>query len=624
MTIIQGLIASGSSKPAPTIDVMLAPNMTYMNEGQYNAIYINVTNYPNTTLYWKVWNYPGTTNVDWVNNEQPQGTVNVYGDGQFPVQWQAATDQSTDGTKTYGIVLATDPAFSNQIVNFYPLFVNDTSQWTFNGPLTWVWDNTYGTNSTTWDNSTYTGVYNSMNVYTTNSTFLMTMTGTPIRETVTFANSSTGTAYDISSGNYLTTPNMNSNSNWSGSVQGLTIEMWFYATQAGANSGSCLLSEVAPLPTGGSYYANILEINDDGSVSFRVWDYTTNARVTTPNGVTQYGWNHVWAQLDASSGLASIVLNNWNSVSSASGWNWDKAADYGNHIESWNIGHSTSTVHAQDGTTNNRDFVGKIGLVRISNYTLPSNYDQDKIKYTNYPAPVLYLDATDESTIYSNLWHDKSGNGKHAALLNAPEVQLRKGVIFDPNSYQYAATSGVGDLTYWSIDVWFKLTAMPNAGGLTSVITTVYQEGNYPATNQINFSLSNYGRDYNGMGYKGNQFCVSFYNNNDNGEGNGGWHFSGLQTYNIGEWYHVVGTWDGTYIKTYINSSFVDNHYIQNNMTTSANGGGIRIARRWDAPANDSAQFNPVEVGIARVYSTVLSSDQVLANYNEHRIKFGK
>ena len=82
----------------------------------------------------------------------------------------------------------------------------------------------------------------------------------------------------------------------------------------------------------------------------------------------------------------------------------------------------------------------------------------------------------------------------------------------------------------------------------------------------------------------------------------------------------MVGTYDGSTMKQYSNGAF-DNQLVVNE-TSSANGGDIWIARRWDGVV-DAVNLFPGDVAIVRIYNTALSAADVTQNFEATRGRFG-
>ena len=243
------------------------------------------------------------------------------------------------------------------------------------------------------------------------------------------------------------------------------------------------------------------------------------------------------------------------------------------------------------------------------------------VRYDPIPVVVtaglqLYLDAQSYVGMgdvwTSNLGSDATLEGSPLSTYTAASPTYFN---FDPANGQYATVPGLGDLSSWTVEAWFRTTADLSAygsNGLTSVVTTVYKEPAQPETNNINFCLTN----YNGSTAI-NGIQVGFYN----GVPGGGWHLTSPLTPTVGTWYQVVGTYDGTYLKQYNNSVY--SSVITVGQTSQANGGNIRIARRWDGETNDAQWLFPGDISIIRIYNTALTAEQVTQNFAATKGRFG-
>lgn len=163
---------------------------------------------------------------------------------------------------------------------------------------------------------------------------------------------------------------------------------------------------------------------------------------------------------------------------------------------------------------------------------------RDSISFVEYTGLLLHLDAgnTSSYTEGSNTWYDLSGRGNHAALLNSPSYSSTEGsgsIIFDGIN-DYASGSNtisanlIGDLT---VEAWFKIAKIQSDW----VRIVGIGEG---ASRQFGLWFSSGGVSlYQRFGY----------NNAD---------VSGT-TLSINNWYHMVGTSNGTSHKLYLNGTLI-------------------------------------------------------------------
>lgn len=217
---------------------------------------------------------------------------------------------------------------------------------------------------------------------------------------------------------------------------------------------------------------------------------------------------------------------------------------------------------------------------------------------------LLHLDAGNSSSYGGSgtTWTDLTGNARNATLVNSPTYSVTGGGYFSflDTSFQYATIADIGDRSQWTVEAWFRLSASLS-GKVTAVVTNQFN-----LTNKLNFSL---GTNRAPTSYN---LCAGYFN--------GAWRTTTGFTPSTDIWYQVVGTNDGTVINQYVNGT------LDTSLTytgTSQTGGEIRIARRWDEPANVASNFMRGDVAIVRIYSRALSAAEVLQNYNVNRARFG-
>lgn len=215
---------------------------------------------------------------------------------------------------------------------------------------------------------------------------------------------------------------------------------------------------------------------------------------------------------------------------------------------------------------------------------------------------VYHLNSTDLRSYpgYGSTWTDLSLSNQTTTLYNSPTFS--NGVLnFSKTSFEYAETiSNHPDYNRWTVEAWFKLNS-----SLTGQVTAVAC-GEFNLTNKLNFSIGTNKAPFNYDLY------VGFYD--------GAWRntTNGLNP-NLGQWYHVVGTYDGSTIRMYVDGQFLSDFSYSG---TPQSGGQIRVARRWDESAVSSTNFFDGSVPIVRVYSRNLSGAEVIKNYNAEKSLF--
>jgi hypothetical protein len=205
---------------------------------------------------------------------------------------------------------------------------------------------------------------------------------------------------------------------------------------------------------------------------------------------------------------------------------------------------------------------------------------------------VLSLDAANWT---SGAWVDSVG-GKSFTLYNSPSWSSSNGgyFTFTASSSQYAqSNTSLPNLSNWTMEVWHYYTGS-NIGGAPCILTEVYPG----SVGQINYSLG----DNNGG------FSSGFFD--------GGWRVTDGYSLTPNNWYHIVGTYDGTTLNLYVNNVLVDTTNYTGNPVSSQ--GGIRLMTRWDLPDYWGGRLATVDI-----YDKALSNSQVTSKWNLTKSRFG-
>jgi hypothetical protein len=210
------------------------------------------------------------------------------------------------------------------------------------------------------------------------------------------------------------------------------------------------------------------------------------------------------------------------------------------------------------------------------------------------PAPTLMLNL-DAADYTSGDWVD-TVSSRAFVLNNGVTYSASNGgcLVFDPASNQYAeCATSLSSLNTWSAVAWHYY-AGTNDPGSPCIITEVFTGG------PINYMLGN---------------------NSDSspllmaGWFNGGWDMTGY-TLTPGNWYQIVGTYDGAHVRLYVNTVLVRETPSTGNATSSGNG--IRLMRRWDAADNWGGKLGRVQV-----YDGAMRFGDIVSDWNANKARFG-
>jgi hypothetical protein len=245
-------------------------------------------------------------------------------------------------------------------------------------------------------------------------------------------------------------------------------------------------------------------------------------------------------------------------------------------------------------------------FVDIANLLLNSNYNNAYDASTgltangywnSYVVPILSLDAGNPLSYpgTGSTWTDTIG-GRTFTLFNNPSYGSGFGGIlgFNASTAQYAqCNSSLPNLSTWTVGVWHFYTGN-NVGSGMCLVTEVYPG----STSHINYSIG----DNNGG------FSSGFFD--------GGWRTSGNYSLTPGNWYYIVGSYDGSVIKLYINNNLVAGNLYAGSPISSQ--GGIRLMRRWDNP-----DYWDGLLGIVNIYDKALNAGQISTLWNANKSRFG-
>jgi hypothetical protein len=229
--------------------------------------------------------------------------------------------------------------------------------------------------------------------------------------------------------------------------------------------------------------------------------------------------------------------------------------------------------------------------------------NQRVVVSTDFPiTALLHLDAGNVASYPGSgtVWTDLVA-GKEFTLYGGPAYNSANGgyLNFSPSSNQYAeATSFPDSLTTWTIEAWHYYDGTTPSNQSPCIVTEVYAGGG-----GINYTLGN---------------CSDSSPNLQVGHfDGGGWNPTPQgHTLTSGNWYHLVGTFDGSAHRLYINGTLTAIQATTSPATRS--GAGIRLMCRWDYP-----QFWGGRLAVVRIYGSAMNVDGVLSNYNSTKSRYG-
>ena len=207
-------------------------------------------------------------------------------------------------------------------------------------------------------------------------------------------------------------------------------------------------------------------------------------------------------------------------------------------------------------------------------------------------------------------WTDTSGSSHPGTLVNSPTYQgttIPKYFTFDRTNNQYVQGPDLGNLSTWTMEAWFRLSEDLSTTDSTAIITTTYDDGAGTGYQSINYVLGNFNENNQVNG--NSELTVGFYLA-------GQWRTTAGFVPTVGSWYHVVGTYDGTTLKQWVNGVLDTGGVRTITATPIANSGPVRIARRWDSASDNDQQFFPGDIAVAKIYRGALSGNEIAAIFN--------
>jgi hypothetical protein len=214
-------------------------------------------------------------------------------------------------------------------------------------------------------------------------------------------------------------------------------------------------------------------------------------------------------------------------------------------------------------------------------------------------SPVLSLDAGNPASYPGSgtTWTDTVGSIPFT-LVNGPTYNSGNGgyLQFDPNNGQYGySNTNLGTLANWSIEAWHYYDGTNTAAGPN--IFTEYQYGGGP----INLGL--------GSGGGGATDLQAWYYAP-------GFRATPGYTLTPGNWYQIVGTFNGTTLNLYVNNTLVETANSTDPAVSTPIGYGLMT--RWDPGGHWGGRL-----AILNLYNSDIGLGGVTSTWNANRSRFG-
>ena len=220
---------------------------------------------------------------------------------------------------------------------------------------------------------------------------------------------------------------------------------------------------------------------------------------------------------------------------------------------------------------------------------------------------VLHLDSANPQSFDGNstVWRDLSGNGNNGTLVNGVGYSnSNRGVLSFDGTNDYVNCGGNG-ISFnfgnnFTISGWVYPTSIgPNNGG--DIVTLSYSQ--YLPYASYGLEFTNTSKFSIGLGDTTNNWVV----------------YRTTSTYLLNNWYYVVGTYNGTTVKLFVNSVLEN----QTNVTKTINYTNSPLTIGcWYYDLTPLNAFSG-SIPIVQVYNRALSDDEIIQNYNSTKSRFG-
>lgn len=223
---------------------------------------------------------------------------------------------------------------------------------------------------------------------------------------------------------------------------------------------------------------------------------------------------------------------------------------------------------------------------------------------------VLYLDAANTKSYVSGstTWNDISRGGNNGTLVNGPVYSGTSGgsIVFDGVDDRVQFPDFDYGRSGCTVAAWVKYNA--TVGGYKEGVVSKWQTG---ANTSNEFLLTS-----NDVGQNSPKYATFYIYNTNNTT------VSAVDTSTImvpGVWYYLLGTFDGTYARVYLNGAYKALGLSSSPTIKTVTSQPITLAS-----FGSSFQYNTLcNIATTQIYNRALSSVEVLQNYNATKSRFG-
>lgn len=216
-------------------------------------------------------------------------------------------------------------------------------------------------------------------------------------------------------------------------------------------------------------------------------------------------------------------------------------------------------------------------------------------------APISYwkLDETSGTTA-TDAVGGNNGTYTGGYTLNQQGIPStgRPSVLFNGTSgyVDLGAPAALNLTTAWTLEAWVFLTSSTYNG--RGILSELWTGGSNPILYGLGFGITTGGAG------GANSLQVGYFTGS-------GWQAATAGTLTINTWHHVVGTWDGTTLRLYVDDAQVATATPSAAPVAGING--ITIGRSHDT---GGTPFFPGRIDEVAIYSTALSAARITAHYN--------